>query len=264
MEEGKERRWVVNSSMLRAEINEKLLGIAPDDKTEIEITYPEDHNEEKLRGQTARMEVHAKKIQEIVLPDLNEEFFTRFGVKEGGLPAFRDTVRQHLSREVDNRLRTALHERALNLLIVATPRFDLPQSMLRAELKSLFQQARQQHERMGMTAAQIKVEDFFPEAARRVSLGLILAAWQKREAAVIDDAGINKRLDELAESYESPEDFRASVRGDKHQMQVLRLSLLEEKVVSWVCEKAAGEETVTLAQLMGGAFSDIALPAAEK
>ena len=172
LEEGKERRWVVNSSMLRAEINEKLLGIAPDDKTEIEITYPEDHNEEKLRGQTARMEVHAKKIQEIVLPDLNEEFFTRFGVKEGGLPAFRDTVRQHLSREVDNRLRTALHERALNLLIVATPRFDLPQSMLRAELKSLFQQARQQHERMGMTAAQIKVEDFFPEAPEGCLWGL--------------------------------------------------------------------------------------------
>ena len=150
---------------------------------------------------------------------------------------------------------SALHQRALNLLVAATPRFDLPQVMLRAELKSLFMQTQQEYKKRGLEASQIDVERLLPEAARRVSLGLILATWQSHENVTIEDDAVNQRLEELSQGYESPKELVASVHKDKQQMQALRLSLLEEKVVSWVCEKVGdSEEQMTLSQLLGEDF----------
>ena len=251
-EEGKERKWILDSPMLNGEISRQLVGVSAGEERTISFQHPDTHPEESLRGVEVRLEVAVKTVSELVLPELNGDFFARFGVSENG--AFREMVGARLKSEVESRLRQSMHALAMNALISATPHFPLPRTLVQVEAESMHRQMQEEAKRRGLpqTAAQ-RTPQIYAEAARRVALGLIIGRWRENEKPEIKDEDINQRLAEIAAGYEDPQAFVARARADERAMQALRLELIERRAAEWVCQNAeTSEEKTTLSRLLSG------------
>ena len=255
VEEGKDRLLTLGDKHLRIEFNQALEGAQSGDVRSAELVVPDDHPNERLRGGTITTKITVKEVQVLEPAMLDNDFFSAMGVVEGGgEEKFREMVGKHLQREVSVRLRNFLQRRALDVLVAATPDFPLPEVLVYHESSGLLQRARQHWQQQGgdAIASSLRLENFVDEARRRVSLGLVLSAWQKRHSPDISDADKEARLDEIAEAYESPDAAKAQMRANPQQMEAVHLSVLEDKVTDWVRTQATSEEEkLSLAKLLG-------------
>src|SRR5690606_40154510 len=88
-----------------------------------QVKFPEEYSRENLRGKDAEFEITAHRVEEKVLPEVDEEFAKAFGVEEGGIEKLREEVRANMQRELDERLKTETKTRAFDALLAAN---DVP------------------------------------------------------------------------------------------------------------------------------------------
>lgn len=274
--QGTDRHLVLGQ--LPDELQTALLGKKAGDVVRVSRNIPAAANDDAASGERgdskpqepkvekAEMEITIKAVERLQKAELNEEFFTQLGVAEGGgMEAFRKMVKEHLDREVTVRLRNLRQKRAFDSLVAATAEFALPQTMIYRECHNLWQSLQQRHN-PGKKPQAPKPEEMqmlVPEATRRVQLGLILSEWQKREQPEIKDEEINARLAQIAEDYEQSESKQEAIRNNPQQMDAVRLSVLEDKIVDWVYANATSEdEPLTLSHLLQDPAAGATMPPA--
>ncbi len=80
-----------------------ILGVKADEQKQIAVRYPDEYHNKDLAGQTAEFSVHVKKVEEKLLPPLDDAFCREYGVTEGGLEQLlaevADNMRRELSRQ---------------------------------------------------------------------------------------------------------------------------------------------------------------------
>ncbi|MGI9338041.1 MAG: trigger factor [Gammaproteobacteria bacterium] len=254
-EKGEDRGWVLNGGLLGEETIKALTGTIAGDNREITLPQPvAEGAAEQEPPKELLLRVSVKSIRELKKAEMNDAFFARYGISEGGETAFRAGVREMLDAQVESRLREVLKQRALDCWMAATPRFSLPKAMVRNEILAMWQDYMAQLRQMQMTAAAAKMNaaQFAPGAARRVALGLLLAAWRKRDNVEIQDEEAEKRLEELSMAYQSPEEIRARTRNNAAEWENLKLAMLEERAVNWICDQVKTEdEQIPMERLLG-------------
>jgi trigger factor len=250
--ENAKRQWILGSPMLHGEITTTLSGIVKGETRDIRIKHDDNHPNEKMRGIEERLTVTVEEISELHMPEQNEEFFSRFGVTEGGEEAFRQLVDTRLHSEVKQRLNDYGREQTMNLLIQATPKFALPQSLVRAEMSNMYQQLQQNVKKQNLPIPPDALQNIYMQATRRVTLGLIMAEWQRRENQQVTEEEVNAILEEMADTYEDSQTFKTHAQQNARFMEGLRLSALEKKAVQWIQDRVTVvEEPLTLGQLLG-------------
>ena len=73
------------------------------ERSTFDAVFPDDYRAEELQGKTVQFSVKVAEVNERQLPELNEEFFQKFGIEEGGDEAFHAEVRNNMQRELDSR-----------------------------------------------------------------------------------------------------------------------------------------------------------------
>ncbi|MFM7784410.1 MAG: trigger factor, partial [Gammaproteobacteria bacterium] len=118
-------------------------GMAAGETRTIDITMPEDYHAEALKGAAVQFEITVNSVSARELPELEDGFFQRFGVTEGGMDAFRVEVRSNMERELRQALRNKLKARVLDSLLERTE-VEVPLSLVAQEIVSLRRQALRQ------------------------------------------------------------------------------------------------------------------------
>lgn len=249
-------RWNLNSDAIDPEVAEALAGASAGDSRETVVKRPaEKPNEsEESEEQEIRIEMDVKAVNEIRLPDLNDEFFALFGINEGGLEAFRKFLGGQIRKEADARLRTRMHNESMRALSEATPHFPLPQKMVHEETASILDEVRKAAREQGIPESAAHVgPEMVVSAMHRVRMALIIAAWRQRERAEAEESEVERQLDEIAGSGENAEETKARIRQDERTMNYLRLDIIERKAAEWTLNRARIEDVpVTLAELLSG------------
>ncbi len=250
IEEEKNRDWPLNSPMLK-DIADSIVGASAGDTREVKINHPDDHPDESLRGAQTQMEVKINKVFELHPHPLDNSFFAQFGV-DGDENNFREMVKDRLTAEVDMRIRRSVHEQAMNALLAATPQFDLPRSLVRAEAAGMIDGMRKEARAHGVPDTTVKMTPQIVSAAvRRVALGLIIGKWREREKIEIAENELETRLHEIATSYQNPEEYKTRARADQRTMHALHLEIIEQRAAAWVCERAdTADEKTSLSDLL--------------
>ena len=219
-----------------------LIGCVVGDTRTLSLRFPADYHVEDLREAAVEFSVAVKIIAERVIPELDEAFFARFGVDEGGEEKFREEITNNMERELRQALRNKLKSRVLNALL-AECEVDLPRSLIVQEIASLRQQTVRQY---GGEAAQIDPtllpdELFKSQAERRVALGLLIGEIITREKLVADPDRVRAMIEELASSYEEPDDVINYYYSNQEQLSGLESSVLEDQAVERVLADAEVE-----------------------
>jgi trigger factor len=240
---------VLGSKRMIAGFEEQLVGVKAGDELTINVTFPADYQAENLAGTDAQFKINVKKVVKPVLPELNAEFLTAFGVKDGDVEQFRADVRKNMERELRNAIRSKVKASVFEALVSANS-LEVPKALVAEEITRQREQALKQ---FGGASAQIKPEmlpdDLFVDNAKRsVALGLLVSAIIEKNEVKVDADRVRTLVDEVAQSYEEPEQVVQWYYGNKEQMAQVQSAVLEDQVVDLILaaaqlsDKAVGYE----------------------
>ncbi len=247
------------------QMEDGLVGHKAGDEFDVAVDFPADYPAEQLKGKQAVFKVKLRDVAEPQLPEVDDDFFQKVGVKEGGLEALQAKIRDSLSRERDRAVANRMKQQVLEGLLEANP-IDLPTALVAQETN------RMRHEAMQRLPPQIQKdikdnpekganlfpEDLFQESARkRVALGLLIAEVIRDRKVQLDPALVNKRIEEMAGDYERAEEVIKYYRSNREIMQGIEAMVMEEQVVNALLEGAkVSEKQMTLDALMKPAHGE--------
>jgi trigger factor len=210
-----------------------LLGMSAGDDKSVELGFPADYRYQALAGKTAKVELTVKQVEGSDLPEVDDAFAAAFGV-DGGVEQLRQDVRKNLERELRQGVASRLKKAVTTKLSERFADLKLPRS-------SVVQEARQIAQQYAQQAGQEKtppVEQFIGAAETRLRLGLLMGELARQHDLQIDQARVQQKLDEVADTYEDPAQIIEIYRADAKLMEQLENLVLEDQVMDLVLEKA--------------------------
>ncbi len=237
---------ILGSNTMIPGFEDGLLGAKEGEDKQLKLKFPKDYHKEDLAGKDCVFDVKINSVSEVHLPELDEEFFKSFEVKEGGVDAFRDEVKQNMTRELDNAVKNNVKQQVLDALLEAIP-VTLPKSVVETEIDNLRQQTIQRYGggSQNIDPSLLPAEMFQAQAEQRVSIGMIINEIIQQNELKASPAKVKSIIEELAAGYENPEEVIAWYYGDNEQLQQIEGLALEETVIDLILDKAQVTEKET-------------------
>ena len=231
---GKEIPVVLGQGQMLPDFEKGLKGIKAGDEKTIKIKFPKDYHAEDLAGKKADFAINTHRVEQEVLPELNDEFAEAFNVTEGGLEQFKKDVRENMEREAKQKVDGDIREQVLNGLIEKNP-IDVPQALVHEESHSMQHEAM---ERLGIEDHDKAppMENFKEAAEKRVRLGLLLRQVIAENKISVDEAALRSRVEDMCAGYENSEDMVSMYMSNPQVMQQVEPLVVEQKAVEWLLE----------------------------
>ncbi|MEZ9632949.1 trigger factor [Vibrio cyclitrophicus] len=216
---------------------------------EIEVNFPEDYHAENLKGKAAKFSIKLNKVEARELPELNEEFVSKFGAADG-VEGLKAEVRKNMERELKQAVKNRIKEQAIDGLVNEN-NIDVPSALIDQEIGVLRQQAAQRFGGNTEAADQLPRELFEEQAKRRVVVGLLLGEVIKTEELKADDEKVKAIIEEMATAYEDPTEVIAYYEQNEQMMNNMRNVALEEQAIDAIIAKAqVSDKEVSFNELM--------------
>lgn len=249
-------QFLVGEGQMLKEFDEAVQGMRAGESKTFPLAFPEDYHGKEVAGKTADFLVTVKEIEVSTLPEVDEDFVKSLGVTEGSVDALRADIRKNLEREVKFRLQ-ARNKQAVMDALLSVSELELPQAIVHAEIARLREGAMAEMKQYGMKdtgKTEIPDDIFRPQAERRVRLGLVMAELVRANDLKATPEQTKARVEELAASYEKPEDVTRWYLGNRERMAEVEAIVLENNVAEFVMSKAKlNEKKVSFEELMGQA-----------
>lgn len=138
---------------------------------------------------------------------------------------------------------------------MAKAQLDLPNAAIQAEIERLRDGARADLKQRGLKdadKAEIPDDIFRPQAEHRVRLGLVLAELVRANNLQATPEQLKTHIDELAASYEKPEDVVRWYFSDRQRLADVEAVVVENNVTDFVLSKVkVTDKTLSFEELMG-------------
>jgi trigger factor len=244
--------FVLGEGQMLPEFEAATIGLKAGESKTFPLVFPADYHGKEVAGKSAEFTIILKKLEWAHLPAVDAEFAKSLGVPDGDLEAMRKDIKLNLEREVGNRVKAKTKDSVMDALIKISE-LDVPKTLIDQDVARLAEMTRQ-----GMAQRGVNVHDmpfplelFTAQAERRVRLGLILAEVVKANDLKSTPAQMKARIEELAQSYEDPQQVLKYYYGDRRRMAEVEALVLEENVVTYVLSKAkVSEKPVAFDELM--------------
>jgi len=218
---------------------DNLIGLeAGADKT-FEVSFPEEYGNEKLAGKAAQFEIEVIAVEEPVLPEIDEAFVKAYGIEEGSVESFREDVRNNMERELERALRGKLKNAVMDALYEKI-QITVPNTLVDQEVENMMKPYIETAKRQKMKLDDLKLprDAFEEQAKRRVALGLILGEIIQKNNIKIDANKVRSAIEDMARSYERPEDVVKWYYADESRLDDVRQMVLEDQTVEWLVAQA--------------------------
>ncbi|MCK9563238.1 MAG: trigger factor [Bacteroidales bacterium] len=219
-----------------------IVGMKAGDTKTINATFPDDYHAEALKGAAVEFDITVHAVQEKQQPELDDEFFARFGVNEGGEEKFRAEVRTNMERELRNAIKNKVKTRLMTQLLEKHS-VDLPKALVKEEVGALRRQMLSQFGGgQNFDESLLPDELFSAEAERRVALGLLVAKVIEQAEIKADAEKVRAQIEEIAATYEEPEEVVRYYYGNQQLLVGVQSAVLEDQVVEHILQSAGLEE----------------------
>jgi len=218
---------------------DNLVGLEVGANKTFTLNFPEDYDNAKLAGKAAEFEVDVIKVEEPVLPEIDEDFVKAYGIENGSVESFRDDVRNNMERELEQAMRGLLKNAVMDALYEKI-QLTVPNTLVDIEVESLMKPYIETAKRQKMKLEDLKLprDAFEGQAKRRVALGLILGEIIKKNAIKLDGSKVRSTIEDMAKSYEHPDDVVAWYYSDESRLNDVQQMVLEDQTVEWLVAQA--------------------------
>ena len=229
----------LGAGQLFKQLEDSLLGTEAGQELSLDLHFPSDFGAGELAGKPVHFEVKVNTVEEPVLPEIDDEFATGFGVKEGGIEKLKSEIRDNMQRELEEGIRSTTKQRVMEALL-AGRNLDLPESLIEREVQRSLEQRRLELSHSGIDTSEIELdpEDFKQAAGRRVSLGLLVGELIKENGIKADPNEVRSRIDSIASTYEDSGEVVRWYYSEPARLSEVESTVLEDTVVTWILDRA--------------------------
>jgi trigger factor len=248
--EGKDVPIVLGAAQVVEDFEAALRGTVKGEEKTAKVKFPKNYGVASVAGNKAVFEIRVKGVEEPVLPEIDAEFLTAFGVTDGGVDALKVEVRKNMQRELDERHRVHMRAQALNALLDGN-RIAVPNALVTQEVRNLQADAMR---RMGIQDPEKAppAEGFRESATRRVQLGLLVQEVIRAHKIELDRGRVDRRIEELSAPYEKPHEAAQLYRSTRELMAQVESAVLEDQVVDFLLMHGkVKDKALTFDQFMG-------------
>ena len=185
---------------------EQLVGHNINEEFDIQVTFPAEYHDEKLKGQPATFSIKMKEIKQRVMPELTDEF-----VKKSSKFSTVDELKADIQSYIDNQVENIKKVNAENTVfksVVDSTSVDVPQSMVDREVASLKAEYQQRLSYQGVNWEEFlksQGEEFekslSEEAEMRIKNSLIIDKISKEVEIKVEQADFQTKLAQMAGAY---------------------------------------------------------------
>ena len=229
---------VLGSNSMIPGFEDGLIGASAGDDLILKLKFPKDYHSEELKGKAVEFAVKVNSVSAKQIPEMNDEFFKLYGVDAGGEEKFREDVQANMERELLNALRTKVKNRVMDQLFTLN-KVDVPAALVGNEITQLKQQMVQQFGGGQQIDLDMLPDEMFKEKAeRRAALSVIVSEVVKVEELTPNEESVRARLDEIASTYEQPQEVVDYYYSKPELLSSLEAVVLEDQVTELVLSKA--------------------------
>ena len=212
---GEDYSLEIGSNTFIPGFEEQIIGMKKGETKDIEVKFPKDYHEESLKGAPATFKVTVKDVKQVVIPELNKDFFEDLGIdvntKEEFEAQIKENIKVRKEAEVEDKYMDALLEAAAKNTEV-----DIPEVMIHEEAHRMVHQYEENLKMQGLTLEQFYqfthsneealIHEMEPEATKRVTYRLMLEEIAKKEKIEPTKEEVEKEAQSLADKYQMAKD----------------------------------------------------------
>ena len=232
---------------------DQLIGCKAGDEKDVVVTFPEEYHAKELAGKEAVFKCKVHKVEETILPELDDEFAKDVSDTCETLDDLKKEISDRLKKERQEAADRAFEDKLMDVVIEGM-KADIPQAMVESQIDSFVQDFGYRLQMQGMTLEQyIKMTGtemgaframFRDQADRQVKTRLALEKVAELENIAVSDKELDEEYAKMAEQYGMEVDKVKSIvsaealSGDLKISNALELIKKNAKV-----KKKAAEET---------------------
>jgi trigger factor len=233
----------VGSERFIPAVEEKLIGLKPEEEKDFDVAFPEDYGYQKWAGKTISFHVRIKEIKEKILPPLDDEFAKDLG-DYGSLDDLKTKLRESIQNEKDRELDRKLKDEVVEQLLKGNS-FEIPESLVEEQTKALVSDTKMRlasqgvdFKTLGVTEEKLQ-SDYREMAEKQVRTFLILEKIAAREGITVTDDEVEARLREIGDR--TRQKFEAVKRYyEKNELlPELKAKIMSEKTLTFLVEKSS-------------------------
>lgn len=223
---------------------EGVVGMSAGEEKVLSLTFPENYHAEELKGRPVEFTIKVNTVTEAVLPPLDEAFFALYGMQQGTEEKFREVVRLNMDRDLKQALKTKTTGRVMEQLCNLHGEQEVPDVLVASEITKMKKQMAQ---RMGGGKSNFDPEllpddMFIDQAKRRSIVSLIVNEIVKTEKIETSPEKVRDRIEELASTYEKPEEVVKYYYSSQELMRGVESTVLQDQVIDFVLSIATVNE----------------------
>jgi len=216
-----------------------IIGMKAGETKTFDMTFPSDYKAEKVAGKAVTFTITLHKVEDQILPEIDDKFAKLLGIEDGDVNKLRAEVQNNLEREVKRRIMLRNKDSAMATLLKAAE-LEIPKALLDAEAQGLMQQTMRDMKKRGMEMPKdeesLPLELFTERAQKRVKLSLIMTELVGKYDLHAKPEQVKALVEDYAQSYDNPEEVVQWHYSDPERLQDAENLVLEDNVVVWVTE----------------------------
>jgi trigger factor len=233
---------------------EAMVGANIGDDKEVEVTYPDDKEKyEELAGRKVEFHVNVKKIENVTLPALNDEFAARVTAndeKQLTLLELRIRMREELEKAAADRAKTEYARKALEK-IVEGAEVAFPEAMVQDQIEDMLESLDRNLRQQGVTLKDyMKItgksreslgDDYRENATNTLRRSLVLREVLRLEELDVTNEQIQGEIDRLVAPFGEQGALYRSLFDRPDMVANLRNDLLTQQTYDRIAAIARGE-----------------------
>ena len=189
---------------------DQLIGCKAGDEKDVVVTFPKEYHAEELAGKEATFKCKVHKVEETILPTLDDEFAKDVSDTCETLDDLKKEITERLKAERQEAADNAFEEKVLDAVIDGM-KADIPAAMIDAQVDTIVQDFGYRLQMQGMGLEQyLKMTGtemgaframFKDQAERQVKTRLALQKVVELEGITVSDKELEEEYAKMAEQY---------------------------------------------------------------
>jgi trigger factor len=244
LEEGKAIDYAVEvgSGRFIPTLEEKLIGLKPEEERDLEVSFPDDYGYQKWAGKTLSFHVKIKEIKEKVLPLLDDEFAKDLG-NYSSLEELKSQLKQEIEREKQSAFDHRLRDQVVDQLL-QNHSFEIPESLIKEQTHVLVSDTKMRLAAQGMDLNKLgmteeKLHENYQEMAKKqVQTFLILEKIAEQEGITVIEEEVEGRLKEISERTHQKLDVVKRYYEKNGLLPEVKAGILNDKTLNFLIQKS--------------------------
>ncbi len=221
---------------------EGLVGHSAGEEFTIEVTFPQEYHEEKLKGAKAQFKIKMHEVKERVMPELNDELAKKAG--KDTLELLKEDIQKYLDNMSKNQNERAKSDAIFNK-VADTTEIKIQDSMLNREYQAIIEEAKIGAKQQGADFDKLVEAEgkesvearFKEEAAKRIKNSLIIEKIAQEADLKIEQKDIMEHINQLAMMYGmAPTQLFEEMRKNPNSFAAISQQITANKVNEYLLE----------------------------